>query len=276
MFRRIITAAALAFGLSGCITVYEYGGADAETDDYYYSEPSIDRYDYGYGPGYGPYHDRYFHPDYDRFGYRRYDGWSGSWFGSVGYRFGDGAFGGYGFPYWYFGYGYGYGFPYHDPFWRHRYYGDPGYYHRPPSHRPPTHRPPTQRPNDGPYRPAQYPSQRRQPQLADREAPRQGIGRPVPEISTAPRVLNGSMPRVRPPAQGIPTPNTSAPVVMSRPSPSYRTAEPRAEAPPPAPRPMPMPARRIQQNEDAPMFRPSPAPQSQTNRPEREPGHEPR
>jgi hypothetical protein len=268
MFRRITVAAALALGLSGCITVYEYGG-DVGQDDGYYSEPSIDRYQYG-DRVYGPFYDRYYDPYYD-FGYRRYSGWSGS----IGYRFGDGAYGRYGFPYWYFGYGYGYGFP-HDPFWPHRYYG-----HRNPYHRPPTHRPPQHPPSRVHHRPPQYPAQiqRLPAQAAEREDQpwrrRQGLGRPVPEIITAPRSLTGAMPRPvprRPDSTPVPVLSQSQ-AVVARPSPSYRIAEPRQDAPP---GPAPMPARRFEQPQDASAFRPSPAPRHRPEAQEREPRPEPK
>ncbi len=260
MLGRMFIAAVLALSLSGCITVYEYG-ADTDSDDVYYSEPSIDRYDYGYSGGFGPYYDRYYDPYYDSFGYRRYGGWSGS----IGYRFGDGAFGRYGFPYWYFGYGYGYGRGYsYDAYWPYRYYSHGGNHHRPPSYRPPHNR---------------APGEHRRPYDNERETPTrrriQDVGRPVPEISTAPRVLNGSMPRARPRPE---TPQSvSRPQVVLVPSSQGGGSAPRAEAPPP-PRPAPMPARRFEQNQDAPAFRPNPAPapERRANAPEREARPEPK
>ncbi len=269
MFHRILIAAALALSLSGCITVYEYG-ADANSDDYYYSEPSIDRYDYTYGGNYGPYYDRYYDPYYDRFGYRRDGGWSSR----IGYGFGDGAFGRYGFPYWYFGYGYGYGhgYPYdlHRPY---QYYGHRNDRHRPPQQRPPQQRPPGELdPPPG----TTPPGERRPPRLVEREdvpgRRLQDLGRPVPEISTAPRILNGSMPRVRP---ARPETSETAPrMVLARPSPSQGGFEPRAEAPPP-PRPVPMPPRRVEQSQDPPEFRQAPAPRQRPETSERETRPEP-
>jgi hypothetical protein len=271
MFHRIVIAAALALGLSGCITVYEYG-ADAESDDYYYSEPSVDRYDYAYD-NYGPYYDRYYDPYYDRFGYRRY---GGGWSSSIGYSFGDGAFGRYGFPYWYFGYGYGYGhgYPYnqHRPY---RYYGhgNNNDRHRPPQHRPPHQRPPGELDPPPNTRP---PGERRPPRLVEREdvpgRRLQDLGRPVQDVSTAPRILNGSMPRVRPmrPEPSEPSPRA----VLARPSPPQGGYEPRAEAPPP-PRPAPMPPRRFEQSQDSPEFRPAPAPRQRPEASEREARPEP-
>ncbi len=271
MFHRIFIAAMLALSLSGCITVYEYG-ADTDSDDYYYSEPSIDRYDYSYSGNYGPYYDRYYDPYYDRFGYRRYGGWSGS----IGYSFGDGAFSRYGFPYWYFGYGYGYGHGYPYNHYRpHRYYGhgDNNHRHRPPQHRPPPQRPPGEVNQPPGTRP---PGERRPPRLVEREdAPGrrlQDLGRPVPDVSTAPRLLNGSMPRIRP--AGRPQPSEAAPrAVLARPSPSQGGFEPRAEAPPP-PRPAPMPSRRFERGQDSSESRPAPAPRPEAS--EREVRPEPK
>lgn len=269
MFGRIsktaVLATGLAAGLSGCVTVYEYGG-DAY-DDGYYVEPSIDRYDgygYGYGNAYGPFYDRYYSPYYDHFGYRNYGGWSGS----IGYRFGDGAFGRYGFPYWYFGYGYGYGYGYpYDWYFNRPYHG--GYGHRPPSHRPPSHRPP-----GGEHRPPQTrpPGEHRPPRVVDRETPPwrrlQDIARPAPETAGAPRILNGSMPRVRPQT------TTQAPprVVMSSPS--------RPQMGSPSQNPPPSQPRRFEQRQDAPAYRPSPSPppspRERPNASEREIRPEPR
>lgn len=267
--KTIVLAIGLGAGLSGCVTVYEYGG-DAYEDGYYV-EPSIDRYDYGYGYGnaYGPFYDRYYSPYYDGLGYRSYGGWSGS----IGYRFGDGAFGAYGFPYWYFGYGYGYGhgYPYDWYFHRpHRNYGHQGG-HRPPSTRPPggEHRPPQQRP----------PGEHRPPRVVDRETPPwrrlQDIARPAPDSAAAPRVLNGSMPRVRP----QPTTQARPHVVMTSPMPSQNGTASHNPSPPPS-RPAPMPSRRFEQRQEAPAYTPSPAPspspRERPNASERELRREPR
>lgn len=260
--KTVVLATGLAAGLSGCVTVYEY--ADDAYEDGYYVEPSIDRYDYvdDYGNAYGPFYDRYYSPYYDRFGYRRY----GDWYGGIGYRFGDGAFGAYGFPYWYFGYGYGYGygFPYnwyvYGAYPRHYDRHDNHGGHRPPSHRPPDgeHRPPQQRP----------PGEHRPPRTVDRETPPwrrlQDIGRPAPETAGAPRILNGSMPRVRPQT------TTQAPprVVMSSPS-RPQTGTPSQNPPPSQPR-------RFEQRQDSPAYTPSPSPRERPNASEREIRREPR
>jgi hypothetical protein len=262
MFRRPLIAAVLATGLTGCITVYEYG-AQTESDDYYYSEPSIDHYDTGYG--YGPYYGGYsYSPYYDPFGYRYRSGW----FGNFGFQFGHGFYGGLSYyPYWYYGYGYGhgYGWSHYDPFWPHRYYGHRDH----PRHRPPADRPPHERP----------PGERRPPRAIEREDVTgrrlQGIGRPVPEIistpTSAPRVLNGSMPRVRP---SQPAPEHSPPrVVMAPAMPTQR--EPRTEQRNDAP-PRQMPAHRFERDQDAPTFRPAPTPRPRPNASERDAGHEPK
>ncbi|MCC7248799.1 MAG: hypothetical protein IT473_09265 [Lysobacter sp.] len=269
--KTVVLAIGLGAGLSGCVTVYEYGG-DAYEDGYYV-EPSIDRYDYGYdyGNAYGPFYGRYYSPYYDGFGYRSH----GSWFGNIGYSFGDGAFGAYGFPYWYFGYGYGYGHGYPYDRYYHRPYrgnygnhGNPGG-HRPPSHRPPggEHRPPQQRP----------PGEHRPPRVVDRETPPwrrlQDVARPAPETNSAPRMLNGSMPRVRP------QPATQARPYAATTSPS-QTGTPSQNSSPPPPRPTPMQPRRFEQRQDSPAYSPPPAPspprRERPNASEREIRREPR
>lgn len=264
MFGRIsktlVLAIGLCAGLSGCITVYEYGG-DAYEDGYYV-EPSIDRYDdgYDYGNAYGPFYDGYYSPFYDSYGYRRYGGWSGS----LGYRFGDGAFGTFSFPYWYFGYGYGYGHGY--PYDR--------YFHRPYRHdyghrngHSGGHRPPSQPPGGGEHRP---PGERRPPRVVDRETPPwrrlQDVGRPDPETATAPRVLNGSMPRVRP------QPQTRPPVIATSPTRPQNSTPSHNSSPP-----QPMQPRRFESRQESPAYTPPPAPpRERPNASEREIRPEPR
>src|SRR3546814_2264246 len=80
-----------------CATGYTYRDGYG---DYYYGQPSVDYYDYGYGAPYG-----------SIYGYPRY--WRGGL--GIGYGYGYGGYG-YGYPYGYHGGGY----PYYPPYWWYR------------------------------------------------------------------------------------------------------------------------------------------------------------
>src|SRR3546814_12552427 len=78
MLRHLVLVFA-AVALAGCATGYTYRDGYG---DYYYGQPSVDYYDYGYGAPYGSIH-----------GYPRY--WRGGL--GIGYGYGSGGYG-YGYP----------------------------------------------------------------------------------------------------------------------------------------------------------------------------------
>src|SRR3546814_793330 len=96
MLRHLVLVFA-AVALAGCATGYTYRDGYG---DYYYGQPSVDYYDYGYGAPYG-----------SIYGYPRY--WRGGL--GIGYGYGYGGYG-YGYPYGYHGGGY----PYYPPYWWYR------------------------------------------------------------------------------------------------------------------------------------------------------------
>src|SRR3546814_13919409 len=92
MLRHLVLVFA-AVALAGCATGYTYRDGYG---DYYYGQPSVDYYDYGYDAPYGSIH-----------GYPIY------WRGGLGIGYGYGYVGyGYGYPYGYHRLGYHYYAPY--------------------------------------------------------------------------------------------------------------------------------------------------------------------
>lgn len=202
MIRHLALATLAALALGGCATDYAYrGGAGG---DYYYGQPSVQYYDYGYGAPYGSLY-----------------GYPGGWSIGLGYGWGYGGYGypGYGYPY------YGGYYPYY-PYW-------PYYWHRRHHHRPPKEPtgpvtggrlPPNLVRNGTPYSqvPEALPREGQQPMLP----PRRGIEPPAMSRPAPPMVRDPAARR----GEGFSERRPAPPMVRQAP-PRVRSAPP-----PPAPR----------------------------------------